>query len=99
MKKQLLTVILLALTTGCARYGTTQEDISYHENGKPSRKIITKVNTGTFWAAKSELAKSAVTQTDKSQSSKVGAVNQFATNSVISDMTQLIEAVNRLKKP
>lgn len=81
-----------ALLTGCASYTTTQEDLRY-EKGQPAGKITTKVTVRTFWNAKSELAKSTVTQTEKSQSSRVGAVSQTATNSSIQDLTELAKAL------
>jgi outer membrane biogenesis lipoprotein LolB len=92
MKKELILTVTLLVLTGCAGYTTKQEDTSY-EKGQPTRKITTVVKTHTFWAAKSELAKSAVTQTDKSQSSKVGSVNETVTNNVLRDLTELAKAL------
>lgn len=77
MKKHLLLVAWVFLLTGCASYTTEQTDKSY-EGTNQVRAITTKVTARTLLAAKSELAKSAVVNTDKSQSSKVGSVSQEA---------------------
>lgn len=93
--KQILTVLGFALLVGCASYTTTQTDNSYEKTNQV-RSITTKVSVKTFWAAKSDLAKSAVVNTDKSQSSRVGSLNASATNNVIQDLTELAKA---LKNP
>ncbi len=73
---------LLALT-GCARFTTTQTDMSY-EDGQPARQITTKATAWTFGTAKSSLAQFKATQTDKTQGASVGALAQesSATNAV-----------------
>ncbi len=71
-------ILLLTLLTGCAHYSTTQTDTSYGTNNQATRSISTKVNVTTFFDSQSEITKSRVTQTDKTQSSSVGTVNQDA---------------------
>jgi hypothetical protein len=79
--KKLIFLILSALSlAGCAHYTTTQSDTSY-EKGIPSRTITTKVKVGTFFDAKSELAKSKAMQTDKTQSSALGGMSQETSGS------------------
>lgn len=79
-----LTLISVLLLTGCAQFSTTQTDVSY-EKGQKTREITTRASTITFIANKSELAKFKATQTDKTQSASVGALNQEmnATNAIV----------------
>lgn len=78
MKFSALTLILLA---GCASYTTTQEDVSL-VGTNIVRRVRTRVVIRTLLDAHSELAKSSVTQTDKTQSSRIGAILQTATNNI-----------------
>lgn len=80
MKYSLLICLVL---TGCANFSTKQVDRSYEE-GKLVREIITQASATTVIESKSELAKFKATQTDKSQSASVGALNQdtAATNAI-----------------
>ncbi len=94
MKKLLQCVGIIALT-GCASYITKQEDNKVGPDGKVVAQTKTTVSVWTFFSAKSELAKSSVSQTDKTQSSKIGAVNQEATNNIVQDMTALINAAKK----
>jgi hypothetical protein len=93
--RKLFAAFGFACLVGCASYTTTQTDNSYEKTNQV-RAITTKVTVRTFWAAKSDLAKSAVVNTDKSQSSRVGSLNSSATNNVIQDLTELAK---ELKKP
>lgn len=86
----ILLVIGAAAFTGCASYTTTQTDDSYEKTNKV-RSITTKVSVSTIWAAKSDLAKSAVVNTDKSQSSRVGSLNQSATNNLENVLRIIVE--------
>ncbi len=86
----LLAVLGFALLTGCASYTTTQTDNSYVQTNV-LRQITTKVTVRTFWSAKSDLAKSAVVNTDKSQSSRVGSLSQQATNDAANVVRIIIE--------
>lgn len=87
----------LALATGvlpalllcsCASYTTTQEDVSF-AGTNIVRRVTTRVTIRTILDAHSELAKSSVTQTDKTQSSRIGAITQTATNN-IPDVTEKV---------
>lgn len=92
--RALLPFIALAIfATGCARFSTTQTDLSYDEKtGKPKRQIATKVTASTVFTSKSELAKFAATQTDKSQSAKVGNLKQESSG------TNAVEILDRLAR-
>lgn len=74
-------VVLLA---GCSTFTTTQNDTSYDEQGAPLRTIASKTTARTIFDSKSALNNFAVLQTDRTQSSKVGSLNQeaAATNAV-----------------
>ncbi len=78
--KKLTSVILGAtLLMGCASYTTKQTDMSY-EKGQPSREITTYVTVSTLFDSTSKLATSKATQTDKSQSSALGGLEQSASS-------------------
>ncbi len=97
--KKLTTVILGAtLLMGCAHYTTTQTDVSY-EKGQPSRTITTRVSVGTLFDSTSKLATSKATQTDKSQSSALGGLEQSASSTnAIQIMNGVVELVKALPK-
>ncbi len=90
----IITLVGLAALTGCATYVTEQTDHSYEKTNQV-RAITTKVTARTFWAAKSDLAKSAVVNTDKSQSSRVGSLSQQATN----NLEQVVRIIVEGAKP
>jgi len=94
VKTVLLAVALTFGLSGCASYTTTQTDTSYEKTNQV-RAITTKVTVKTFWAAKSDLAKSAVVNTDKSQSSRVGSLSQTATN----NMEQVVRVIVEGARP
>jgi hypothetical protein len=73
-------VILIGLMalSGCARFTTTQTDISYEE-GKPVRAVTTRAAAVTLFEAKSALAQFKASQTDKTQTATVGSLNQETT--------------------
>lgn len=75
-----LGILALLVFTGCARFVTSQSDTSY-ENGLPLRTVTTKAKALTFWESRSALANFKATQTDKTQSASVGALNQETTSS------------------
>jgi len=82
---KLLTILTLAaLLAGCATYTTRQTDIS------PERSITTEVSVRTFWDSNSQLANSAATQTDKSQSAKLGTLNQTSTSTNITEQLEIL---------
>jgi hypothetical protein len=77
-----LSIIALCLC-GCARFTTTQTDVSY-ENGIKVREITTRASAVTLIESKSALANFKANQTDKTQSASVGQLDQEAnaTNAV-----------------
>ena len=80
-----------ALLMGCSTFTTTQTDFSYEE-GKPVRQITTKAKARTFWDSKSALASFAATQSDKTQSAKVGGLSQESSG------TNALEVVREIRK-
>jgi len=83
--------LALCLLCGCAHYSTHQTDTSYGTNG-PTRQISTEVSVFTFFDSKSEIVKSRVTQTDKTQSSSVGALNQEASGTNVIGLINAVSA-------
>ena len=73
--KYLIAVILAGTLTGCARFTTTQTDVSYAE-GKIVRSITTRATAHTLFEAKSSLANFKASQTDKTQAATVGSLVQ-----------------------
>lgn len=94
-----LAAIALAFLVGCASYTTQQEDVSY-VGTNVVRRLSTRVTIRTILDARSELSRSSVTMTDKTQSSKIGSANQMATNN-IPDVTEKVAkgVVEGLKIP
>jgi len=88
--KCLVPMLVLSLC-GCARFYTTQTDVSY-EKGAPSRTITTRASSVTFFDSKSSLASFKATQTDKTQTASVGSLNQEASGT---NATALIESVTK----
>jgi hypothetical protein len=80
--------LFILILTGCASYTTTQEDVSF-VGTNVVRRLTTRVTIRTILDARSELTKSAVIQSDKTQSSKIGSANQTATNN-IPDVTEKV---------
>lgn len=83
MFKRSLTILGFCFLCSCASYSTKQTDLSYDSKDAPKREITTRVRVTTFFSAKSEIAKSATSQTDKNQTSKVGSVGNSSTNDVL----------------
>lgn len=79
MKRAFAAILILAC--GCASYTTKQEDVSF-VGTNIVRRITTRVTIRTILDARSELTKSAVVSTDKTQSSRIGSVSQSATNNI-----------------
>jgi len=84
MKISISILTLAALLAGCATYTTRQTDIS------PDRSITTDVTVRTFWDSDSQLANSNATQTDKSQSAKLGTLNQTSTSTNITEQLEIL---------
>lgn len=89
----ILGAAVLMMCGGCASFSTTQEDCSYGTNGIPERKIVTRNKARTFWDAKSALASFTATQTDKTQSTKVGSLSQ---ESASTNITAQLEALAKI---
>jgi hypothetical protein len=88
----LVLLFVAGFASGCARFVTVQTDASY-ENGKIVRQITTRASAHTLFEGKSALAQFQATQTDKTQSAKVGSLNQESTNQAVIDL--LIRALQR----
>ena len=89
-----LAIILIIAFAGCASYTTQQEDISY-VGTNVVRRLSTRVTIRTILDGRSELSKSSVTMTDKSQSSRIGTASQFATNNIPDAVGKVAEGVVR----
>jgi len=77
----LILTLCLGYLVGCASYTTNQEQ-DFYIGTNLVKTVRTKVRIKTLLDAHSELAKSAVVTTDKTQSSKIGAITQTATNNI-----------------
>ena len=89
----------LLLSTGCARFTTTQTDLSY-DKGQPQREITTRAKAVTFWDSASALANFKASQTDKTQTAIVGSLNQQSTSTNLAGNARaLVELLNALKSP
>lgn len=87
----LAALVLLILCQGCARFNTTQTDLSYEPNGT-KREITTRATAYTFVAGKSALSNWKASQTDKTQGASVGGLTQE------SDATETLKAVAEILK-
>lgn len=94
---KLISVLLLSALCGCARFGTTQTDISYDSKGNKQREITTHASTCTLFDSTSKLTNFKASQTDKTQSAVVGALEQSAsgTNFVqsLKEVKEIIQAL------
>ncbi len=75
----LVSVLLVLVTTGCARFRTVQTDTRYHADGTISTDITTKATAYTLFSSR-QLATWIAQQTEKSQGASVGVDQQGATN-------------------
>lgn len=79
MKKTLVAVAAALAFVGCARFSTTQTDVSLENpNGTTTRTITTKAASYTFFSSDSSLARWKASQTDKTQGAEVGNLAQHA---------------------
>lgn len=92
MTKKLLSAVALLALAGCARFSTTQTDLSYDTTGKPQRQVTTKAAAYTLFSAKSSLASWKATQTDKTQGASVG---NLAQESNTTNAAAIFEAIGR----
>jgi hypothetical protein len=93
MQNKIMMLVTLAAAmafSGCARFQTTQQDLSYDKAGT-QRTITTKATATTFFAGKTALAKWKASQTDKTQGASVGTLEQQADAST--NLTGVVEAV------
>lgn len=96
---KLLTTLLLSIgiviaTNGCANYATKQTDISSTDKfGVETRTIITTVKATTFFDSDSKLASFKASQTDKTQSTSVGSLDQ---NSTGTNAIQALKEINTM---
>ena len=67
--------------TGCAGFGTTQQDIEYWTNGLPRRKTTTYARSHEFFDSKSTLSHWKASQSEKSQTASVGSLSQETSGS------------------
>ncbi len=91
IKVILAATVGVLLWTGCARFSTTQTDISYDaKTGTKIRQITTQAKAGTFYDSKSALANFKASQTDKTQSASVGSLTQESSGT---NLNQLAESI------
>jgi hypothetical protein len=92
MKKTLIltTIAGVVLAAGCARFSTTQKDLSY-DGGEATREISTRATASTFFAGKSALASWKASQTDKAQGASVG--NLALESNATTNVNSLVESV------
>lgn len=69
--------------SGCARFSTVQTDYSYDENGWVMREVRTVTRASTFLDSKSKLTELATSQTDKTQSTKVGSLETESSSAAL----------------
>ncbi len=91
---KLITTTLLALClVGCARFTTTQTDVS------PERTITTKASAWTFGTSRSALANFKASQTDKTQGAAVGSLSQETSGTNVVQALQAIDSILGKLKP
>lgn len=93
--KNLSLVGVALVFVGCGTLTTEQRDISY-EQGVVSRELVTKNKVRTFWDSKSALTAFNSLQTDKSQTTKIGSLNQESSATNVIALTEaVVEAAVR----
>lgn len=86
-------IFFVMLLTGCSTFTVQQKDISTTAaDGTETRTITSHTKARTFFDARSGLANFSTTQTDKTQSSKVGSLSQDANGS---NAVKVVEAVTK----
>lgn len=90
--KRTLAAILLLSVAGCARFSTTQTDVS------PNRTITTRATGYTLFNANSKLASWKATQTDHSQGASVSDMEQSSTGTnVVAALQAIAEILKSVK--
>ena len=85
--KLTLTTMLALTFVGCARFTTTQTDVS------PERTVTTKATAWTFGTSKSALANFKASQTDKTQGASVGSLSQESSGTNVVQALQAIDSI------
>lgn len=96
IKTSLVAVVLLA---GCARFSTSQTDKTLASDGKPAKQTITKSSAFTLFTSKSQLANFKALQTDKTQSTSVGALTQESSGTNAVAALQAIGEILKTLRP
>lgn len=91
MRTTIVLITLLCLAS-CARFSTTQTDISAQPDGT-QRTITTKAGASTWFASKSSLANWKATQTDKTQGASVGALTQQGDTNLVNYINAIAAGV------
>lgn len=100
MKTIIQIIGIAGLAIGCSTYVTDQTRTEYNlTNGNKIASITTKVKTRTLFDSKSELQKSSVSQSDKTQASRVGNLTQEANSTnAVAVLHELANIVSALPK-
>lgn len=94
-----LTLLLTtALLSGCASFTTNQIDERKNETTGEKTTVRTKVSVRTFFDSKSQLANSKASQTEKSQSATLGALNQESSGTNAVSLINAVEGVLKAAK-
>lgn len=101
MKLKLLSLLSLSaliLNVGCAHYETIQTDKSIKdEYGIETRTITTEVKASTLFDSNSKLANFKANQTDKTQSTSVGSLDQTTTSTngvaALKEVKEILQAL------
>lgn len=88
----------MALSVGCAQFGTIQIDERSNEKTGENTKITTKASSRTFFSSKSELTKWKATQTEKSQGAEVGGLSQQGATNAVGALKAVAEILKALPK-
>ena len=91
---------ICGLLVGCSTYVTTQSRVEFDpKSGVKIAELTTTVKSRALFDSKSELSKSTVSQSDKTQSSKVGSlVNEASGTNAVAVLNALQGIVNSLPK-
>ena len=91
---RLLSIVVMLLACGCARFTTVQTDVS------PERTITTRASAWTLGTSKSALTNFKASQTDKTQGASVGALSQeSSTTNIATNVDALTRLIQTLKVP
>lgn len=92
-------IAVLLLMTGCARFSTTQTDVSVDLGGtNTTRTVTTKASAYTLFSAKSSLATWKANQTDKTQGASVGGLEQQGGTNAAATIQAIANLLSALPK-